>query len=363
MDPRSRAWSRAARDATTHAGLWLDKALGDQKNGEGTWSGEAGEGIRKLIEGAGASKVPAGYELARKRRSEALANYRGPFEGGETRFFTAQTTGRLVIGIGNQSVTETGLTLHHTWGTPILPGSALKGLASAAAHALAGDSTQWSMGRIDSGGTLSDHGESHKVLFGEMDLGGCVIFHDAWWMPEKQSDAIPIDLDIMTVHHREYYGNTGAPPTDMDEPNPVAFATTRGRFEIALTGPPEWVNAAAALLEHGLRGLGIGAKTRAGYGRMTWSRVKSAAEQASEDANRKAARFRDEVKQIASRFKPGAWHTFVDDLRKLEQAGCPRDLMRSETVAAFKDKKWWRERIAKLDEPRAALIRAMLGEP
>jgi CRISPR-associated protein Cmr6 len=41
-----------------------------------------------------------------------------------------KTVRRMVIGLGGENVLEAGLSLHHTYGTPLLPGTALKGLAS-----------------------------------------------------------------------------------------------------------------------------------------------------------------------------------------------------------------------------------------
>lgn len=38
------------------------------------------------------------------------------------------TSYRLVVGLGNPSVTETSITLHNTYGTPYIPGQALKGI-------------------------------------------------------------------------------------------------------------------------------------------------------------------------------------------------------------------------------------------
>ena len=43
------------------------------------------------------------------------------------RLFTLTLTSRLLIGHGNTSGTDVGLTVHHTWGVPVVPGSALKG--------------------------------------------------------------------------------------------------------------------------------------------------------------------------------------------------------------------------------------------
>jgi CRISPR-associated protein Cmr6 len=37
---------------------------------------------------------------------------------------------RLLVGHGTQSPTEVGLTTHRTWGVPVVPGTALKGLLS-----------------------------------------------------------------------------------------------------------------------------------------------------------------------------------------------------------------------------------------
>jgi CRISPR-associated protein Cmr6 len=37
---------------------------------------------------------------------------------------------RLLIGHGNASAIDVGLTVHHTWGVPVIPGSALKGLVA-----------------------------------------------------------------------------------------------------------------------------------------------------------------------------------------------------------------------------------------
>src|SRR5208282_6501432 len=44
------------------------------------------------------------------------------------------TASRLVVGLGSENVLKMGLRLHHTYGTPIIPGSALKGLASHYCH-------------------------------------------------------------------------------------------------------------------------------------------------------------------------------------------------------------------------------------
>jgi CRISPR-associated protein Cmr6 len=49
----------------------------------------------------------------------------------EKSIFTATARSRLIVGLGGKGVLETGITLHHVTGLPIIPGSALKGLARA----------------------------------------------------------------------------------------------------------------------------------------------------------------------------------------------------------------------------------------
>src|SRR5579875_2121812 len=45
--------------------------------------------------------------------------------------FDAALEWRMVVGLGGESVLETNITLHHLYGLPIVPGSALKGLTRA----------------------------------------------------------------------------------------------------------------------------------------------------------------------------------------------------------------------------------------
>src|SRR5690348_10448730 len=46
----------------------------------------------------------------------------------QAQYFTATTAWRMVVGLGGETVLETDLTLHHLYGIPFIPGSALKGL-------------------------------------------------------------------------------------------------------------------------------------------------------------------------------------------------------------------------------------------
>jgi CRISPR-associated protein Cmr6 len=169
----------------------------------------------------------------------------------------------MVVGLGAESVLETSIALHRTYGVPYIPGSALKGLAAAAAHKRLED-PEWRKVKED-----EKIGAFHRILFGDQEGSGYVTFHDALWIPN--GDKLPLDLDVMTVHHPDYYQgkDNNAPPADWDSPNPVAFVSAHGKYLLALTGFEEWVETAMEILKEALQQDGIGAKTAAGYGRMS----------------------------------------------------------------------------------------------
>jgi len=179
------------------------------------------------------------------------------------------TKGRMVIGLGGENVLETGITLHHTYGTPLIPGTALKGLASHYCDQVWGERDQgqgfkrWIKGE--------NGGEYHKAIFGTTEDSGHIIFHDAWVTPE--TIAMSLQPDVMTPHHGDYYSGEAA-PTDFDDPNPVTFLSVVGTFHIAVSCdvPGEegqnWAKLAFDLLSEALREWGIGGKTNAGYGRL-----------------------------------------------------------------------------------------------
>jgi CRISPR-associated protein Cmr6 len=174
----------------------------------------------------------------------------------------ATVLGRMAVGLGAESILETSIALHRTYGVPYVPGSALKGLAAAAAHQQLQDE-KWRKARE---GTKI--GDSHRLMFGDTENSGYVTFHDALWVPT--GDTLPLNLDVMTVHHPKYYQATDnpPPPADWDNPNPVTFLSARGTYLLAMTGPEEWAQAALRILKEALSRQGVGAKTAAGYGRM-----------------------------------------------------------------------------------------------
>ncbi|HEX4960987.1 MAG TPA: type III-B CRISPR module RAMP protein Cmr6 [Thermoanaerobaculia bacterium] len=233
----------------THAGLWLDQGLTELEE-KGSARQEHFDGLLHV------AHVPEDYRRFYQRWQKSIQTLEPC-----TRLAEATTLGRMVVGLGVESILETSITLHRTYGVPIIPGSALKGLAAAAAHKHLED-PDWRKTKED--GTM---GPFHRILFGDTASSGYVTFHDALWIPE--GERLLLDLDVMTVHHPDYYQGQGLPPADWDNPTPVAFLSARGRFLLAVTGPEDWATAALDILKDALDQDGIGAKTAAGYGRMS----------------------------------------------------------------------------------------------
>ena len=201
------------------------------------------------------------YRSAYKRQIAYLPTLRA-----DGRF---STSGRMVIGLGGENVLETGLTLQHTYGTPLIPGTALKGLASHYCDQVWGTREndegfkRWQKGEL--------RGNYHKAIFGATEDSGHIIFHDAWITPETLAKSL--QPDVMTPHHRDYYSGKAA-PTDFDDPNPVTFLSVVGTFHVAVSCDvpgaegQEWAKLAFDLLTEALEEWGIGGKTNAGYGRL-----------------------------------------------------------------------------------------------
>jgi len=167
----------------------------------------------------------------------------------------AALVGRLYIGVTRDNALETGVTVSHTYGMPMIPGSAVKGLCRACA------------------GDWLENKEAVRYLFGnvwgesdeeKIEVGG-LIFHDAWWIPENGKK--PFVPEVVTVHHQDYYGSEGKQAaTDFDSPVPAPQIAVQGSFNFVIEGDPAWAKLALRLLREGLSHRGVGAKTSSGYG-------------------------------------------------------------------------------------------------
>jgi CRISPR-associated protein Cmr6 len=246
----------ARRDHHTHAGLWLDKFIASQDRNETSSRADLVQQVTDIPE-------PEMYRLFYQRWTQTLA---------EKKIVSheASVEGRMIIGLGNESVLETSVTLHRTYGVPYIPGSALKGLAASYVQRYLNTDEQWKQ-------VSEDHPAqtAQTILFGNGQEAGYITFMDALYVPGSGHQGRVLYPDIITVHHQKYYqGTTNAAPTDWDNPIPVPFLSATGRYLIALAAPEleqsnAWITLAFKILAGALKELGIGAKTSSGYGRMS----------------------------------------------------------------------------------------------
>ncbi|AAM25751.1 CRISPR-associated protein Cmr6 [Caldanaerobacter subterraneus subsp. tengcongensis MB4] len=232
------------------------------------------------------------------------------------RQYKITTASRLVIGLGAEHPLETSLTIHHIFGIPYIPGTALKGVCrmvsfwDIAIEEARGEEIE--EGEIENlqkelyEGLIFDRSSSdkgkedspkrvlHKLLFGTQDFKGLLLFLDAF--PVINNNVSLFDVDIINVHYKSYYGDdTGkTAPGDWENPIPIPFLTVkentsfqfsvlfdRVRFEELIKEkiPPEvkgaidFLNDCTRLqklvenwIKKALTEFGIGAKTRLGYG-------------------------------------------------------------------------------------------------
>ncbi len=251
----------------SHPGLALHRYLAGHATQEEKRAGRRPE--IELLRRAASSTAGPPYEAAFRR----WRSTRDPRKGLS---FSGEAAAALAIGLGNESPLEVGLTVHHTYGMPLLPGSALKGLCRRGALLLRQD------------GAVSE--TQFQALFGDTHTASHVVFWDAWYDPESVG-ARPFKRDVITVHHPAYYGIRGAGdwPTDFDDPNPVPFLVVRpgARFLFALDGPSrEWLDFGEQLRRWSLEHLGAGGKTNAGYGVFRFEERRAEPRTAHEEATR-----------------------------------------------------------------------------
>jgi CRISPR-associated protein Cmr6 len=200
------------------------------------------------------------------------------------------TASPLIVGLGVGHVLESSITLEHNTGVPLIPGSALKGLARnvgliEVARAtleepqldeLAKLEEEITKGKTD-GFTKQKQGADLTFvtqfvqIFGTLEAAGNIVFVDAIYTGDRPPD---YHLDIMNPHFPKYYSDSSGhtPPSDDQSPIPVPYLTvgTRQEFTFAVLprrkGATEGIDKAWEWLQEGLTEFGVGAKTSQGYG-------------------------------------------------------------------------------------------------
>jgi CRISPR-associated protein Cmr6 len=169
---------------------------------------------------------------------------------------TLSTDWRLVVGMGVKGSLEVGMTLHHVYGFPFIPSTAVRGIARAYAEEIAHASNS---DRVQIFGSESKKTDNHESRMGE------VMFLDS--VPVKLPT---LDLDIMNPHYPKYYNKPeNNPPGDWQDPTPILFLAVapQSQFWFGLASKDRtFLEKAVEWLQEGLTNLGVGAKTSSGYG-------------------------------------------------------------------------------------------------
>lgn len=298
-----------------HAGLWLDRFLaepqddGIPEDSEGNKPGRDAlyRGATQTL-GLGGAARTAYTPLYERWKTRAQAK-----DSGTVRLVQEViTTSRLVLHAATgSSVTEGSILLHHTYGVPYLPGSALKGISRARGRRLGRllperyDALFQTPGFTPSAPTGRDQEPAWLTeLLGYVEMGeegglaGMIDFWDALWIPpdsergpsalpaglSTRRDALsiptgsesPLALDIVNPHHTSYCTDDTHPlPRPNEEPIPTHFLSIAPGtsfllvLETAVPNAQEWLTfLLQELLLPALELDGIGSKTAAGYGRL-----------------------------------------------------------------------------------------------
>lgn len=214
------------------------------------------------------------------------------------------TSSRLIVGLGSTSVLETSIRLHHIYGVPYIPSSALKGLLRAYKMWELSDWDDIELFRafeiaikiiyekcnepkkefaeklmkleekdlkpedqilLENREKIIEKQEALFPLlsiFGTQSHKGTLIILDAY--PEKFDG---FDIDIMNPHYPDYYqGNE--PPSDWQNPIPIKFLTIPAgtKFNFYFVNPYDGLETD---LKEAFNVFGIGAKAALGYGIFT----------------------------------------------------------------------------------------------
>lgn len=171
------------------------------------------------------------------------------------KYLDFSTDWRLAVGLGSPHPTGNGFSWHPTLGVPYLSSSSIKGLLRSWLVEWCGDAARANFWL----GQDNDGGPGALTIFDAVPTG-----------------AVLVGPDVMTPHYGPWYQGAREPPADWHSPIPVSFLLVKqATFRIHLTvgtmqGMPE-IDFDEVFREIGLAliNLGAGAKTSAGYGRMT----------------------------------------------------------------------------------------------
>ncbi len=237
-------------------------------------------------------------DLIKEIYSNEKSNAESLFKNADSyKILNLESNWRLTVGLGGESVYETSITLHHIYGIPYIPASAVKGVVRSyiISEVFAKEDLHNAEGIAigekafcdifgcpaelkikQENGTTKTFSSYYTATEGKKkgDRIGKITFFDAFPFEEPK-----IEPDIMNVHYKDYYNDTSGKvaPTDYQSPNPIPFLTVKDtQFQFIIGAKKEKLEnfkikgkTIEKWLIEALSNHGIGAKTAAGYGRMT----------------------------------------------------------------------------------------------
>ncbi len=227
------------------------------------------------------SRKIAEYSCKGKSRSQKILRY-SSFP--KAKMVAMKLGGRLIIDQSGGVQENSNLCLHPHFGFPMIPGSAIKGCARHFAweqwrEAKEEDKMNRAKGLVEIFGFPTGDPGLDQFLEGTESSAGKITF-----FPAMPYGSAPLEVDVLTCHHMDYYSPNAekARATDDENPNPQFFPVVKAgaTFEIVVApttrGNDSLAEKALEVLQTALEVNGIGAKTAAGYG---WFEVdKSATE-------------------------------------------------------------------------------------
>jgi len=198
-------------------------------------------------------------ELARAVRDRRAAWVESLVRDGRARRLLLRAASDFVLHLSSPGPLELGMAVHHVYGFPFVPGTALKGLAHAVARA--------------------EDASLAEALYGRQEAAGGIAILDG--LPVR----FEVHRDVMTPHFPEWYRESaGAKPDDTEDPKPIPFLSVAAgsEFEVVLiaragaTASGD-LDAVERHLRLGCDERGLGAKTSAGYGAFVVARLEQPA--------------------------------------------------------------------------------------
>ncbi|MGC9081176.1 type III-B CRISPR module RAMP protein Cmr6 [Sulfurihydrogenibium sp.] len=191
--------------------------------------------------------------------------------------FSLTTKSRLIVGLGTTSVLEVSIRLHHIYGIPYIPSSAIKGILRAynILKIVNFDMNQYkkveeeieSIKEVEKK-DLNKLNQKEIIvkLFGNQNFQGELIVLDAY--PENCQ---VFEKDIINVHFKDYYQDKKA-PQENHQLTPITFLTLKKgtKFNFYFKNSDLYKSLTKRDLKEDLKEatkyLGLGAKSSLGYG-------------------------------------------------------------------------------------------------